>query len=522
MAWRFAAILLSLAEGSLIPLTRFGPCMVVLESRYNPLFVLLSVFVAIFASYVALDLAMSVTEAKGRRRAIWVACGALAMGTGIWSMHFVGMLALHVPGVSMAYDVPLMILSYVIAIFASALALFIVSRPAVVPSSLLAGGIAMAAAIAGMHYTGMYSMRMPARIAWNPYWITISIAIALFASFAALLIATRLRRDSPVWHHRLASVVMGLAISGMHYAGMTAATFLYSNDAPASRKSLLATSGLGAAVVVATAVILGLAWVGAVLDRAFSRRGKKVEESARRYLEAKNAVSSLREERELRDRFVSALAHDLRTPLAAARITAQLTARKSADPDEVQRQCARIMENLRRMDQMIQDLLDAHRISAGQALPLKPVVCSLRPVLEKSFEDLATIHGDRFVLECDADLEGRWDPAYLQRAVENLCANAVKYGEEGSPIEIRATSGPDAGLVVSVRNRGNPIRAEDHRSLFDLFHRGKGAEAAGKRGWGLGLTIVKGIAEAHGGRVRVESDAVDGTVFSIDLPSRSG
>src|SRR5687767_10603279 len=101
----------------------------IMQTNYNFYFVALSVVVAIIASYVALDLAHNVTQAKGRARGIWLAFGALAMGIGIWSMHFVGMLAFEMPGMSMAYDIPLMLLSIVIAIGASALALYIVSRP---------------------------------------------------------------------------------------------------------------------------------------------------------------------------------------------------------------------------------------------------------------------------------------------------------------------------------------------------------------------------------------------------------
>src|SRR5437763_1171199 len=134
--------------------------------QFSSTLVIFSVLVAIFASYVALNLANSVTEAKGKSQAIWLICGSVAMGVGIWSMHFIGMLAVEMPGMEMAYDVPLMALSVVIAILASGLALFVVSRPVVPMSSVIFGGIAMAVAIAGMHYTGMYSMRMEAGIQW--------------------------------------------------------------------------------------------------------------------------------------------------------------------------------------------------------------------------------------------------------------------------------------------------------------------------------------------------------------------
>lgn len=127
----------------------------------------------------------------------------------------------------MAYDIPLVILSILIAICASGLALFVVSRTIVTTGSVMAGGIAMAAAIDGMHYTGMYSMRMPAVIYWNPLLVILSIFIALIASYAALVIAVKLRGTEKRSRQFFASVIMGFAIAGMHYTGMTAATFVY-------------------------------------------------------------------------------------------------------------------------------------------------------------------------------------------------------------------------------------------------------------------------------------------------------
>ncbi len=492
--------------------------MLILESRYNPLFVILSITVAIFASYVALDLANSVHRSKGRMRAIWLSCGALAMGFGIWSMHFVGMLAFTLPGVPMGYDVPLVLLSIAIAVFASALALHIVSQATVSRTALLTGGIAMAAAIAGMHYTGMYAMRMPAKIVWNLFWVTLSILIALFASFTALLIALRLRTAPHLSYQRLAAIVMGLAIVGMHYSGMWAATFVYVEAAKDQNGNLLATSELGVAVVGATALILGVAWTGSVLERAFSIRTKKVEETSRLYREAENAVTQLEQERKLRERFVSALAHDLRTPLAAARISTQLSIRYSAQPDESTRFSGRVLDNLRRMDQMIQDMLDAHRINAGKPLPIHRELCSLRSVLESSYEDLATVHGERFVLDVDESISGMWDAAYLRRAIENLCANAVKYGSKDA-VKISAKALASGGVLISVLNQGPPIPSEGRETLFDLFRRGSEDQIHNKRGWGLGLTIVKGVAEAHGGMVEVKSDPENGTIFSIRIPT---
>jgi PAS domain S-box-containing protein len=250
-----------------------------MEIRYSPSLVLLSIAVAVFASFVALNLAHSVSQAKGRAQLVWLAGGALAMGIGIWSMHFVGMLAFEMPSMEMAYDVPLMLLSVLVAVFASALALYIVSRPAVTHMSLLLGGVAMAAAISGMHYIGMYSMRMSARIQWNPYLIVLSVLIALAASFAALMIAIRLRNKPDRFSLLLlSSILMGIGISGMHYTGMMAATFIHDESVTITDSNLLVTSGLSVAVVTTTLLILGIALMSSIGERMMTLRSKRAED----------------------------------------------------------------------------------------------------------------------------------------------------------------------------------------------------------------------------------------------------
>lgn len=250
-----------------------------MEIVYNPLLILLSVLVAVFASYVALNLAYSVTQAKGRAQLAWLIGGALAMGTGIWSMHFIGMLAFEMPDLEMAYDVPLMILSIIVAILGSAIALYVVSRPIVKRNSLIGSGIAMSAAITGMHYIGMYSMRMSARIEWNYWLVFLSIIIALVASFAALKIIIRLRNIPDRFSlMMLASILMGFAIAGMHYTGMLAAHFIHDSSLEITNSNLLVSSGLTMASITTTVFILGLALAGSIGQRIFNSRQKQTEE----------------------------------------------------------------------------------------------------------------------------------------------------------------------------------------------------------------------------------------------------
>lgn len=242
--------------------------------------------IAIIAGYTALDLAGSVLIARGRGRAGWLAGGSVAMGTGIWSMHFVGMLAFSVSGVPISYSIPLLILSIIVAIAASALALFVASRPHVVLATLVVAGLVMGVAICGMHYIGVASMRLAARVEWDGMLVAASIAIAVLASFVALWLAFRFRRERGrrAAVHRLAGgVVMGVAISGMHYTAMAAMWFL-PTGAPvsAAQENVLATDGLAVAVTVTTMLILGIALTGAVVERALTRRSVMAEEAEHR------------------------------------------------------------------------------------------------------------------------------------------------------------------------------------------------------------------------------------------------
>src|ERR1700723_3429567 len=163
-----------------------------LIGSYNYALVALSVLIAMFASYAALDLAGRVTAASGWTRAVWLLGGAAAMGTGIWSMHYIGMLAFILP-IPVAYHWPTVLLSLFAAIVASAIALCVVSRQKLGAARAVAGSVLMGAGIASMHYIGMAAMRLPAICQYDLRIAAASILIAIVVSVAALLITFRLR-----------------------------------------------------------------------------------------------------------------------------------------------------------------------------------------------------------------------------------------------------------------------------------------------------------------------------------------
>jgi diguanylate cyclase (GGDEF)-like protein len=236
-----------------------------MSGAYNYWLVLVSVFVAILASYTALDLATRITASSGRSARLWLICGAFSMGFGIWSMHFIGMLAFSLP-IPMSYDIPVTLLSLLVAVIVSGFALHTVTRDTLSKANLLKGAVLMGLGIAFMHYTGMAAMQVSPAIEYDPALFAASIAIAILASLAALWIAFTLRGDS-AWmlYAKLASaVVMGFAITGMHYTGMAAARF--APDSICLTGALVDTSWMAGTIAIATFMILSGTLVLSVFD----------------------------------------------------------------------------------------------------------------------------------------------------------------------------------------------------------------------------------------------------------------
>lgn len=239
-----------------------------LASDYNDLLVVLSFLVAILASYTALDMAGRIRTAKGTA-AYWWAGGAFAMGLGIWSMHFIGMLAFRLP-IDLGYDPGITLLSLVIAIAASGFALWVACRRQLTCKRLLFGASVLGLAVAGMHYSGMAALRMTPGIIYDPTWFSMSIAIAVVASGAALWMSARVYERSA--HPRImrlgAAVIMGCAIVGMHYSGMAAAQFPAGSICGAARFGM-DTYWLSTMVILVTVAVLAIALIISILDKRF-------------------------------------------------------------------------------------------------------------------------------------------------------------------------------------------------------------------------------------------------------------
>src|ERR1700676_4103211 len=257
----------------------------VMVGSYDYRLVALSVFIAILASYAALDLAGRVTSAQGRARLHWLSGGAVAMGIGIWSMHYIGMLAFRLP-VPVQYDWVTVFLSLLAAVFASAVALFVVSRRRMGLFRATVGSIFMGGGIAAMHYIGMAAMRLPAMCHYSPALVIVSAVLAIVISFVALWLTFHFRGDttSGGWLKGVSALVMGAAIPVMHYTGMAAASFTPSTLVHGDLSHAVSISSLGiASVIVVTFMVLGLVFLTSLADRRFSVQALELDASERRY-----------------------------------------------------------------------------------------------------------------------------------------------------------------------------------------------------------------------------------------------
>jgi NO-binding membrane sensor protein with MHYT domain/nitrogen-specific signal transduction histidine kinase len=249
----------------------------VVTGTYNPHLVALSILVAAFASYTALDLGGRVAATRGVAPRMWLVPAAMAMGGGIWSMHFIAMLAFNMP-TPMSYDLGLTVLSLVVAILVTGAGFYFINRQSALPLSFVFSGIFMGLGISAMHYIGMAAMRQHAQISYDFLFVTLSLVIAIGASTTALWLAFR---TTDLGQKLVAAVVMGLAISGMHYSAMRGTTFaVHSPVHEAQGYASLDQTNLALVVAGITFVILAFALIASLQQENSERQ--RAEERLRR------------------------------------------------------------------------------------------------------------------------------------------------------------------------------------------------------------------------------------------------
>ncbi|MDZ5471480.1 EAL domain-containing protein [Bacillus sp. 31A1R] len=246
---------------------------VILNGDYSIMVVILSVIIACAAAYTALSMNERIQQNSFFHRTFWLVLASIAMGLGIWSMHFIGMSAFSLP-VRMEYDVFLTIISVIPAVFASYLAFYISNRANQTLMPYGIAGLIMGFGIATMHYLGMAAMNMEAEYVYKPWMFLASILIAVFVSFVALFVLSNLQKYmGNHWVKIITSIIMGLGIASMHYTGMGAVVF-YAEDVNviSSHHHGMDITLLIVSVTIGISIIFLFSGLSSLLDRYVNYR----------------------------------------------------------------------------------------------------------------------------------------------------------------------------------------------------------------------------------------------------------
>lgn len=498
-----------------------------MHGSFDPLIVVLSVLTAVLAVYVALDLTGRVAATGGTVRLAWVTAGALATGVGLWTMHFTGMLALHLP-VTVSYVLSGIGLALLIAVGTSVLSLLAAASRQWTTLLVILAGIIMGLGMGAMHVVAMGAMRMDMSPVFDNRFILASMVIAVAASLALVIVASRLRTEETWrgWRRRsLAALVIGSMIAFMHYTAM-AGTAFEPSSAPAvvvDQAQLVATHGLAFTVIAACMMMVLLAIGGAAVDRALRHRLAVASEHARLRAEAEGARDAAEAANKAKSDFLAAMSHELRTPLNAIGgytellqigVHGPLNAQQLDDLDRIQRSQKRLLG-------LINDVLNFAKIEAGKvefhATDVR--VADLLAAVDTMIVPQVRARDIRF--ECQPPPEGlavHCDGEKAEQILLNLLSNAVKFTPAGGEIDISA--GADDGVVrIAVRDTGTGIAADKVESIFEPFVQLGRALTQNTDGAGLGLAISRDLARGMGGELSVKSAPGRGSTFTLTLPA---
>jgi len=516
----------------------FSNSIIGVPTHHDPALVLVSYLAASVASFTALDMAERLRQAEGMARRFWYWGAALVLGGGVWSMHFIAMLAYRTP-IEIGYDPGLTVLSGIVAVTAVAAGLQTLGRrPS--PSRILGCGALVGLGIAAMHYMGMEAMRLPGEIYYRPVLFAISILIAIAAASVALWLAVTLHTTA---QRAVAALVMAVAICGMHFIGMAGTVIAPSAQlAEAMNAHLLSGGLLATTIVTSLALILGLGLLCAYFDRRLEARAAseadrlralnetleaKVQSRTSDLTEALAALDDQRRRAESANRsksdFLANMSHELRTPLNAVIGFAEVL-QLSRGPDKLSPSQVEAVHQIqtagRHLLSLIEEVLDFAKIESGKVSVSMEAVDPEEMAwdLIASFRTQAERAGVALSCELPAGpVAVVADHLRLRQVLTNLISNAIKYNRRGGAVtlSIRILEG---AAELAVRDTGIGMPLQRMTDLFKPFER-LGRENLAVEGTGLGLALTKRLVEAMHGTLDVESDEGVGSTFIVRLPT---
>jgi len=481
----------------------------------------LSYLVAAFASFTALQMTERLRRAEGRAKQFWHIGSAAVFGGGVWSMHFIAMLACETP-FKLSYSPSLTLLSALIAPLGIWCGLRLFNR-AVMLRSLAGSGVVIGVSVAAMHYVGMQAVQFSGYVIYRPTFFGASIAVALIAAIIALWLATRLHRH---WQRAIAAAVMGVAICGMHYVGMAGTVFAF-DPTRTTLGSVISPSIMVLAVTAGVVMVM----MGGLFCTFLDRRLEEQSEAETARLRALNDILEARTQEleharcaaeganQAKSDFLATMSHEIRTPLNGVLGMAQAMANDELTPVQQSRLDV-IQQSSLALLAILNDVLDLSKIEAGK-LQLEEIAFDIGGVMfgaHATFTALAHKKGLSFALQIDPAARGayRGDPARIRQLLYNLISNALKFTDIG---EVRVeVDWMDDRLKIHVSDSGIGMTPDQVRGLFQKFTQADASMTRRFGGTGLGLAICNELAAMMGGSITVQSEAGVGSTFTLHLP----
>jgi NO-binding membrane sensor protein with MHYT domain/nitrogen-specific signal transduction histidine kinase/CheY-like chemotaxis protein len=503
-----------------------------IPGTYNYALVLLSYLVAVLGSYAFLQFATRIAELRDAGlRLSWLAIGAIAMGGGIWAMHFVGMLA-HILPVPVSYDPGRTALSILPAVLAAAIALHVMARPVMTTPRLLVGGALMGLGIGAMHYTGMSALQLDALVRYDPTLFVASILVAVALATLALqtrewLSRLRLGRFSHL-REVAGALILGFAVTAMHYTAMES-TFCIS--APGLRSDVpdLDQTVFAAVTALIASLVLILALAAVIFDRRIAEEASKraaVVDSHRRTSEQLLQAQKM----EAVGQLTGGVAHDFNNILTIVLANADAIVEDQSVPPHIARRAQQICDAGQKASELTRQLLAFSRRQI-----LKPEQCDLSDIVASAGQMMRRTLGEHIVVQTVGAAQ-LWmtsvDRTQVETTVINLCINARDAMPGGGRITLETrnvTLDRDyvlhqeddiaAGeyVMLSVTDTGEGMPPDVLKRAFEPFFTTKPVG----RGSGLGLSMVYGFIRQSNGHIRIYSEVGQGTAVKMYFP-RSG
>jgi NO-binding membrane sensor protein with MHYT domain/nitrogen-specific signal transduction histidine kinase/ActR/RegA family two-component response regulator len=500
-----------------------------IPGTYNYALVLLSYLVAALGSYAFLQFATRIAELRDSGlRFSWLAIGAIAMGSGIWAMHFIGMLA-HILPIPVSYEPGITALSIVPAILAAGIALHVVARPVVTTGRLLVGGTLMGAGIGAMHYTGMSAMELNALVRYDPTLFGASIVVAVVLAVLALQVRawigrmqlTRLSNVKEV----VGALILGFAVTAMHYTAM-ASTYCFATAGQGRNPVDLDQSVFAAVTALIASLVLIMAIVAVIFDRRVALEASmraEVMDSHRRTSEQLFQAQKM----EAVGQLTGGVAHDFNNILTIVLANADAIVEDEEAPPHIAKRAQRICDAGQRASDLTRQLLAFSRRQV-----LKPEKSDLNDLVATTGKLLRRTLGEHIIVQTVA-APNLWpiniDRVQVETSLINLCINARDAMPTGGRLTIetnnvsldrdyvaRQEDDVAAGdyAMLSVTDTGFGMPPDILRRAFEPFFTTK---EVGK-GTGLGLSMVYGFIKQSNGHIRIYSEPGHGTSVKMYFP----